>query len=53
LKESGVHAELYQTQETLSEEILTKMHVQKMSIPVITAADLPKADGFIFGIPTR
>jgi NAD(P)H dehydrogenase (quinone) len=53
LKESGVHAVLYQVQETLPQEVLDKMYAQKFDIPIITAADLPKADGYLFGIPTR
>lgn len=40
--------------ETLSDEILTKMHAPpKPDVPVITVADLSDADGFLFGIPTR
>lgn len=46
--------ELYQVEETLSDEVLTKMHAPpKPSIPVIKIEQLPEADGVIFGIPTR
>lgn len=39
----------------LCQAVLTKMHAppKDEAVPVITAADLPKADGIIFGIPTR
>ncbi|KAG2193863.1 hypothetical protein INT47_010008 [Mucor saturninus] len=51
---SGVDAKIFQVPETLSEEILTKMHAPpKPDVPVITVADLNEADGFLFGIPTR
>ncbi|KAI8888295.1 benzoquinone reductase [Backusella circina FSU 941] len=51
---SGVDAKIYQVPETLSDEILTKMHAPpKPDVPVITVADLNDADGFLFGIPTR
>jgi hypothetical protein len=40
--------------ETLPAEVLEKMHAApKPDGPVISAADLPAADGFIFGFPTR
>ncbi len=45
---------LLQVPETLPEEVLTKMHAPpKPDVPIISAADLPEADGFIFGFPTR
>lgn len=42
-------------QETLPQEVLTKMHApgQSKDIPFITADILEKYDGFLFGIPTR
>ncbi|OBZ83135.1 putative NAD(P)H dehydrogenase (quinone) FQR1-like 1 [Choanephora cucurbitarum] len=41
-------------QETLSEEILQKMHAPaKPDLPIITVDQLSEADGLIFGIPTR
>ncbi|KAJ1948818.1 hypothetical protein FBU59_001420, partial [Linderina macrospora] len=49
-----VSVEIYQVPETLSDEILTKMHAPpKADYPVITADKLAEADGFLFGIPTR
>ena len=41
--------------ETLPQDVLTKMHAPAAdaSVPVITVDELPKADGFIFGFPTR
>ena len=43
-----------QVPELLSEEILAKMHAPpKPDIPVLDVHDLPNADGFIFGFPTR
>ncbi|KAI8904387.1 flavoprotein-like protein [Gorgonomyces haynaldii] len=53
LKDAGVDAELYQVPETLPAEVTAKMHIQKFDVPVLNVADLPKADGFLFGIPTR
>jgi NAD(P)H dehydrogenase (quinone) len=54
LEASGVEAKIFQVPETLSEEILTKMHAPaKPDVPVITAEQLAEADGFLFGIPTR
>ena len=48
--------ELTRSQETLSEEILTKMHAGgslKPKYPVITPNDLKEVDGLIIGAPTR
>ncbi|RHZ55144.1 hypothetical protein Glove_420g57 [Diversispora epigaea] len=46
--------ELFQVPETLPQEVLTKMHAPpKPDIPIITAAKLAEADGFLFGFPTR
>jgi NAD(P)H dehydrogenase (quinone) len=40
--------------ETLPAEVLSKMFAPaKPDVPIITAAELPEADGFIFGFPTR
>ena len=41
--------------ETLSDEILTKMHAapKETDVPEFTTEDLTKFDGFIFGYPTR
>lgn len=50
----GVEASLYQVPETLPEEVLGKMGApQKSEVPHISPADLPNADGFLFGFPTR
>lgn len=51
----GVEGVLYQVPETLSPEILEKIHAppKDESVPIITADKLPDADGLIFGIPTR
>ncbi|CDO99681.1 unnamed protein product [Coffea canephora] len=50
----GVEAKLWQVPETLSAEILGKMGApQKSDVPIITPHELPEADAFIFGFPTR
>ncbi|KAH8591310.1 flavoprotein-like protein [Bisporella sp. PMI_857] len=54
LKKAGIEADIYQVPETLSQEILTKMHAPpKGAYPEITAAKLAEYDAFLFGIPTR
>ena len=55
LEKSGVTAKLFQVAETLPAEVLEKMHAPPKSddVPIVTALDLPKADGILFGIPTR
>jgi NAD(P)H dehydrogenase (quinone) len=52
---SGAEAKLYQVPETLSEDVLAKMHAppKDAEVPVATHDDLVAADGIIFGIPTR
>ncbi|KAG3138711.1 hypothetical protein PI126_g16794 [Phytophthora idaei] len=51
---SGVKATIYQVPETLSEEILTKMHAPpKRDYPIATPETLKEADGILFGYPTR
>ncbi|ORX94500.1 NAD(P)H:quinone oxidoreductase, type IV [Basidiobolus meristosporus CBS 931.73] len=51
---NGVVATIYQVPETLSDDILAKIHAPpKPDIPVITPDMLTEADGFFFGIPTR
>ncbi|KAI8320849.1 flavoprotein WrbA [Martensiomyces pterosporus] len=53
-KTGSVDVELYQFPETLSGEVLSKMHAPpKSNIPVITVDKLTEADGFLFGFPTR
>lgn len=50
----GVEATLYQVPETLPEEVLGKMYAPpKSDVPVLEVKDLPTADGFLFGFPTR
>lgn len=50
----GCEATIFQVPETLPAEVLAKMHAApKAAHPVITAAQLPEFDGFIFGTPTR
>ncbi|KAJ1888808.1 hypothetical protein LPJ81_006248 [Coemansia sp. IMI 209127] len=45
---------MYQITETLSADVLEKMHAPpKQNIPEITADKLVEADGFVFGFPTR
>ncbi|CAF0730606.1 unnamed protein product [Brachionus calyciflorus] len=55
LKKSGVNVKLFRIAETLSPEVLEKMHVPKKenSVPVITPDKLKEADGYLFGFPTR
>lgn len=56
-KEAGAATvDVYQIEETLSEQVLAKMHANKEPIknyPVITPEKLVEYDGFIFGFPTR
>lgn len=44
-----------QVPETLSEEVLAKLHAppKDADVPIIDVAKLPEFDGFIFGFPTR
>ncbi|KAI6042000.1 flavoprotein-like protein [Pisolithus marmoratus] len=54
VQSAGGQAQIFQIQETLSKEILTKMHAPpKPDYPIIAPADLPNYDAFLFGIPTR
>lgn len=55
---SGAQVTLYQVAETLSPQILEKMHATEAKkafahVPVIQADQLPEADAIIFGFPTR
>jgi NAD(P)H dehydrogenase (quinone) len=55
---NGVKAELWRIPETLPEEVLKKMHAKVNSddIPTMTydkIDELTKADGILFGMPTR
>ncbi|RXW14851.1 hypothetical protein EST38_g11000 [Candolleomyces aberdarensis] len=54
IEKAGGKADIYQVPETLSQEILTKMHAPpKPDYPLITVDILPTYDAFLFGIPTR
>lgn len=55
LEKVGINPKLYQIAESLPQEILDKMKAppKASDVPVITAADMKNADGFLFGIPTR
>lgn len=54
LESKGVDVKLFQVQETLSDEILTKMQAPpKPDLPVITIDKLAEPDGVLFGLPTR
>jgi len=55
LKKAGIEADVYQIAETLSEEILTKMHAapKNANHPIATPDALESYDAFLFGIPTR
>jgi len=55
LEKAGVNAKLFQVAETLSEDVLQKMHAapKATDVPVITPDQLAEADGFLFGVPTR
>ncbi|OMJ19570.1 NAD(P)H dehydrogenase (quinone) FQR1 [Smittium culicis] len=50
-----VDVKLCQFQETLSVEILEKMHAPEKDseVPIFTLDDLSKGDAFLFGFPTR
>ncbi len=55
---SGTTVELKRVPETVPEEILAKagaLEAQKQfaHVPIVTLDDLPKADGILFGTPTR
>jgi len=54
----GVKGELWRVPETLSEEVLKKLHapVKGQEVPELTydkLSELESADGFLFGTPTR
>ncbi|EJD54636.1 1,4-benzoquinone reductase [Auricularia subglabra TFB-10046 SS5] len=54
VESAGGKADIYQVAETLPQEVLTLMHAPpKPAYPVITPAELPQFDAFIFGVPTR
>lgn len=51
----GVEGSLFRVPEILSPQVLEQMHAppKDESIPVISATELPTADGLVFGFPTR
>jgi NAD(P)H dehydrogenase (quinone) len=54
VKAAGGEADLFQIPETLSEDVLEKMHAPaKPEDPIATPETLTGYDGFLFGIPTR
>jgi len=58
LLESGVDVKVYQVPETLPEDVIEKMHgiPQKKFFdkhPLVPFDDVPKADAYLFGMPTR
>ncbi|KAI6142667.1 benzoquinone reductase [Pisolithus tinctorius] len=54
VQSAGGQAQIFQIQETLSEEILAKMHAPpKPNYPSFAPGDLANYDAFLFGIPTR
>ncbi|KAF5388749.1 hypothetical protein D9757_004768 [Collybiopsis confluens] len=54
IEEAGGSATIFQIPETLSQEVLTKMHAPaKPDYPIISADQLTEFDAYIFGIPTR
>jgi NAD(P)H dehydrogenase (quinone) len=54
IEKAGGQADLYQIQETLPQEVLTKMYAPpKSNDPIVTLETLTKYDAFLFGIPTR
>jgi len=55
MEAAGGKPDVYQVHETLSSEVLAKMHApgQNPDIPFITPEILCEYDGFVMGIPTR
>ncbi|KOS23352.1 Minor allergen Alt a 7 [Escovopsis weberi] len=56
IEAAGGSADIYQVRETLSDEILAKMHAppKDADVPVLESpAVLEQYDAFLFGIPTR
>ncbi|ORZ10810.1 NAD(P)H:quinone oxidoreductase, type IV, partial [Absidia repens] len=50
----GCDVKIFQVEETLSNDILDKLRApDRPDLPIITAAQLAEADGFLFGLPTR
>lgn len=54
IESTGAKADIFQIEETLSPEILQKMHAPaKPDYPIATPETLTQYDAFLFGIPTR
>ncbi|KAJ3512236.1 hypothetical protein NLJ89_g3630 [Agrocybe chaxingu] len=54
IEKAGGKVDIYQVPETLTEDILTKMHAPaKPDYPIITPDILATYDAFLFGVPTR
>ncbi|KIK93349.1 benzoquinone reductase [Paxillus rubicundulus Ve08.2h10] len=54
ITKAGGSATIYQIAETLSDEVLAKMHAPpKPDYPIITPRELTEFDAYLFGIPTR
>ncbi|KAL1846222.1 flavodoxin-like fold protein [Paecilomyces lecythidis] len=54
IEAAGGTADIFQIEETLSQDVLTKMHAPgKASYPVVEPQALLEYDAFLFGIPTR
>ncbi|KIM64871.1 benzoquinone reductase [Scleroderma citrinum Foug A] len=54
IESAGGSARIFQIAETLSDEILAKMHAPpKPNYPIIAPKDLPEYDAYVFGVPTR
>ncbi|KAK9238655.1 flavoprotein-like protein [Lipomyces kononenkoae] len=54
IEKAGGSATIYQIPETLSEDVLTKMHAPpKPDYPIASASTLTEYDAFLFGVPTR
>lgn len=54
IEAAGGSGTIYQVAETLSDEILQKMHAPpKPDYPIATPETLTQYDGFLFGVPTR
>ncbi|EMG47133.1 PST2 Protoplast secreted protein 2 [Candida maltosa Xu316] len=54
IEAAGGQADIYQVKETLSDEVLTKMHAPtKPDLPVATWETFTQYDAFLLGVPTR
>ncbi|KAJ1560100.1 hypothetical protein HK096_009997, partial [Nowakowskiella sp. JEL0078] len=53
ITEAGGEAKIFKVPETLSKEVLEKLHAKTVDLPEITPEILAEYDGFIFGFGTR